>query len=89
MSAWARDYPRAARPLFELAYRYPSALLGRDGDAILGATLEEGGTMLWRVTRRRVEKLGDVRAWIREGVEVLLSERLGGGGTMNRVRILR
>lgn len=71
---WARDYPRAARPLFELAYRYPSALLGRDGDAILGATLEEGGTMLWRVTRRSVEKLGDVRAWIREGVEVLLRE---------------
>jgi hypothetical protein len=29
--------------------------------------------MLWRVTRRRVEKLGDVRAWIREGVDALLA----------------
>lgn len=78
---WPKAYPPEAEPLFAYARRYPSALLGREGEALLGATPYEGGTMLWRVTPQRVEQLGDVRAWVREGVDVLLrdvDERPGG-----------
>ena len=65
---WPEAYPAEAKRIFE------TALLGLDGDTVIGATKEHDGTKLWAVTSDAVTLLGEMTAFVSEGAAALLGE---------------
>jgi len=66
---WPEEYPAEAKRIFE------TALLGLDGDTVIGATKEPDGTMLWAVDAENVTALGEMTAFVTDGAAVLLGEQ--------------
>jgi len=66
---WPEEYPAEAKRIFE------TALLGLDGDTVIGATKEHDGTKLWAVDHESVTLLGEMTAFVTEGAAALLGEK--------------
>jgi antitoxin component YwqK of YwqJK toxin-antitoxin module len=67
---WPEEYPAEAKRIFE------TALLGLDGDTVIGATKEHDGTKLWAVDNESVTLLGEMTAFVAEGAAALLGEKV-------------
>jgi antitoxin component YwqK of YwqJK toxin-antitoxin module len=67
---WPEEYPAEAKRIFE------TALLGLDGDTVIGATKEHDGTKLWAVDSESVTLLGEMTAFVAEGAAALLGEKV-------------
>jgi len=65
---WPESYPDEARRILEFA------ILGLDGETVIGATKEEHGTVLWAITEEEVTSLGEMTEFVRQGVDAILGE---------------